>query len=201
MKRVEVTEEDVKRLVKDAGCIVSMFEHVCADKYERLKLVSALVGYACHQAVIANGEGFVPVETVDGLIYYFGDSVNYYLLEGPFNFLCFLKGYYDNEVKEPKELDINTPIKNAVSYVGDNTYRIWGKYSPKDVYLATKDCWEGIFDNMTGRFCKNPSEWPVLYGIVLQNILFNGGFEPEEGLYKALECALYISKMDMTSIK
>lgn len=201
MKKVEVTRADVERLNKNAGCIIAMFERVCTDKMERLKLVSALTGYACHQAVIANGETFIQVGTTDGLIYYFGDAVNYYLLEAPYNLLCFLKGYYENEVKEPKELDINTPIRNAAISVGDSTYQIWGKYSPKSVYMATKDCWQGIFDNLTARFCRKPSEWPVLYAIVLQNILFNMDIDPEEGFFKALECALYISKMDMKSIK
>lgn len=63
MKKVEVTRADVDRLNKNAG----------------------------HQAVIVNGETFIQVGTTDGLIYYFGNAVNYYLLEGPYN-LC------DNEI-------------------------------------------------------------------------------------------------------
>ena len=201
MKKVEVTNADLQRLIKDAGCIVAMFERVCTDKMERLKLVSALTGYACHQAVIANGESFVTVESPDGLKFYFGDAVNYYLLEGPYNLLCFLKGYYETVEKEPKELDINTTIKNSIMNVGDSSYRIWGQYEPKSVYKATKDCWDGIYEHLTSRFCRKPSEWPVLYGIVLQNIMFKLDIDPEESLFKALECALFISKMDTSSYK
>lgn len=201
MKKVEVTSLDVQRLVKDAGCIVAMFERVCTDEMERLKLVSALVGYATHQAVIANEEDFVRIGTEDGLVFYFGDAVNYYLLEGPYNLLCFLKGYYENNAKDPKDFDINTTIRNAAVSVGNTSYRIWGEYTPKSVYKATKDCWQGIYDNLTARFCKNPSEWPVLYSIVLQNVMFKMNIDPQEGFLKALECALYVSKMDKDSFK
>ena len=168
MKKVEVTSADVERLVKNAGCIVEMFERVCTDKMERLKLVSALVGYASHQAIIANGEEFIQIGTEDGAIFYFGDAVNYYLLEGPYNLLCFLKGYYENEVKETKDLDIRTTIRKAAISVGNCNYLIWEKYSPESVYKTTKECWNGIYEHLTGRICRNPSEWPVLYGIVLQ---------------------------------
>lgn len=201
MKKVEVTSEDVQRLVKSAGNIVQMFERVCTDKMERLKLVSALVGYATHQAVVANGDEFVQVGTPDGAIFYFGDAVNYYLLEGPYNLLCFLKGYYENEAKEFVDFDINTTIRNAAISVGNSSYLIWGKYSPESVYMSTKECWDGIYEHLTSKICKNSSEWPVLYGIVLQNIMFHLGMDPEEGFLKALECALYISKMDTKSLR
>lgn len=201
MKKVEVTREDVDRLAKDARSIIAMFERVCTDKMERLRLVSALVGFASHQAVLANGEEFTPVETPDGYIFYFGQAVNYYLLDSEFNLLRFLKGYYDSECKKPKNIDIKSIIMNGNASVGDSKYLIWGEYSPESVYVATKECWEGIYEFLTSRICKNPSEWPVLYAIVLQNILFNIGINPEEGFCKALECALYISKMEQNSVR
>ena len=77
----QITMEDVERLAKDAGKVIAMFEHVCPDKLERLKMASAVAGYACHQAVEANGEKFVNVETEDGLEFYFGSALNYYLLD------------------------------------------------------------------------------------------------------------------------
>lgn len=196
-----VTSQDVDRLAKEAGHIIAMFEQVCPDKMERLKLVSALAGHACHQAVKANGGKLVNVETEDGLVYYFGDAVNYYLLESPYSVLGFIKGYYVNKAANPKELDIDTPIKSAVSNVGDSTYKIWGQYVPGEVFGQAKDCWEGIYRNMTARYCVSPSEWPVLYGIVLQNIMFRSDLEAEDTFFKALECMLHISKMDDKSVK
>nr|MDE7399253.1 hypothetical protein [Oscillospiraceae bacterium] len=84
----------------------------------------------------------------------------------------------------------------------DEHYRIWNIYQPKDVYCAIKDCWDGIYDNMTAVYCQSPQEWPVLFAIVLQNIMIIALEEiPASTLYRtALECAIYISKMDSDSI-
>jgi hypothetical protein len=200
-KRIEITKADVNRLAQYAGSIINMFVHVYPDKTQRLKYVSALAGYACHQAVIANGEVFAKVETDEGLEFYFGDAVNYYLMENQFSVLGFMQGFYENKNDTAKKIDAVSGIKTAVSVIGDNTYRIWGKHEPGQLFKETKACWDGIYNNMTGAFCKNPSEWPVLYGIVLQNIMFQSEMNAEETFYKALECMLYISKMDVKSIK
>lgn len=196
-----ITRTDVERLAKEASHIIAMFESVYPDKQERLKMVSALAGHACHQAVKANGESFVTIQTKDGLEFYFGDDINYYLLEGPFSVLTFMKGYYENKVAAGKAPDIHESIKNAMSYVGNPLYRIWNQHFPGILYNQVKECWTGIYQNMTARYCKNPSEWPVLYGIVLQNIMFQSDLAPEETFYKALECILFISKMDDKSSK
>ena len=195
------TKEDVERLAKEAGHIISMFEHVYADKNERIKYVSALAGYACHQAVVANGEPLVKVETTDGLEYYLGDSVNYYLLEGPFSVLVFLQGCYEYKTGSRNKLDIIPVVQNAIKNIGNDAYKIWGEDTPDLLYLRTKECWNGIYQNMTGVYCKNPSEWPVLYGIVLQNIILKADVDVKESFYKALECVLFISKMDDKSIR
>ena len=197
----QITMEDVDRLAKDAGKVIAMFEHVCPDKLERLKMASALAGYACHQAVKENGEKFVNVETEDGLEFYFGSALNYYLLDSSFSVMGFMKGFYVNKATEPKELDIDTPIKQSASNVGNREYLIWGQHVPAILYEQTRECWLGIYQNMTSKYCKNPSEWPVLYGIVLQNIMFQFDMDAEETFFKALECALYISKMGSKSIK
>ena len=55
---------------------------------------------------------------------------------------------------------------------------------------------------MTAQYCKTPSEWPVLYGIVLQNCLMNApdaGAPEEEAGRIALESAVYMSKLDRDS--
>ena len=55
---------------------------------------------------------------------------------------------------------------------------------------------------MTAKFCKVPNEWPVLYGIVLQNIMLEAmKVAPREEIAKmAMECAAIISKMDDDSV-
>ena len=197
----QITMEDVERLSKDAGKVIAMFEHVCPDKLERLKMASALAGYACHQAVKANGEKFVTVETEEGLEFYFGTALNYYLLGSNASVLGFMKGFYVNKAKEPKDFDLDEILKESAANVINSKYLIWGQHVPAMLYDQIRECWFGIYQNMTLRFCKNPSEWPVLYGIVLQNIMFQFEMDAEETFTKALECVLYISKMGSKSIK
>lgn len=196
-----VTRDRVEQLAKEAGHMIAMFEHVYADTTERLRMVSALAGYACHQAVKANQEKFITTQTKDNREYYFGDDLNYYLLEGPFSVLVFIKGFYERKTNSQTSPDIQVQVQRAVSNIGNDLYKIWNQEFPELLYGRVKECWAGIYQNMTGRYCNTAAEWPVLFGIVLQNIMFQSELEPEDTFYKALECALFISKMDEKSVK
>ena len=73
-------------------------------------------------------------------------------------------------------------------------------YFPDPLYKEMKACWEGIFENMTARICTSSRQWPVLFGVVLQNILLHMGGDPRHNCYNALSTAIYISKMDDRSL-
>lgn len=198
---------DLNRLSKNASAIIKMFQSVFNtpqgfDLPKAMLYAAGLAGYACHQAVIANGESFVVAETKDGKKYYMGDHLNKYLLEGEYSVLNFCDGYFENFAKDEARPDAMTIVRNAVTMIGNPDYRIWGRYTPENAYAVVKECWDGIFETMTKPYCENPSEWPVLYAIVLQNIMVMGT-EKLSGqvLYAmALECMLFISKMDDSSI-
>ena len=197
----------ISRLGKNAGHIIYMLKSVLSThensiNWKLLAHASGLAGYACHKAVVENHEEFVLLGTNNGKKYYFGDSVNKYLLENKLSVLCFINGAY-NYICPGKELpDASTTIKRAVSVVGDDKYKIWDRYLPEEVFKAIKECWDGIFENMTSKYCKNPSEWPILFGIVLQNIMLGEmKFSNPENIYSAvLECTLFVSKMDVDSL-
>lgn len=195
-----ITTEDVKRLSKGAGHIISVFEHLYKEMSERLITVSALTGHVCHEAVKANKESFVTVQTNDNREYYFGDDLNYYLLEGPFSILCFVKGYYDAKLRSKSSPDVNSLVQKVTAKIGDAQYRIWNQEEPERLYNRIKECWNGIFKNLAEKYCWNAAEWPVLFGIVLQNILFQSEEEPELLFNNSLESALLLSKMDDKSI-
>lgn len=199
-KRIIVTNVDVDRLCKNAEHIISMFEKVYPDTFQRLIYVSALAGYACHMAVKANNESFVKVKTKNGLAYYFGDNVNYYLFGNKFSVVNLMRAYYENKTGNNVP-DINPYIKKMSEVVGDNTYLIGGKYNPEQIYKVSRDCWDGIYNNFTEKYCINPSEWPVLYAIILQNIMLKSNLDANDTFYLALECTLFISKMDNDSLK
>lgn len=56
---------------------------------------------------------------------------------------------------------------------------------------------------MIAKNCKSPSDWPVMFGIVLQNILnmsLEAGAPEDEAGRIAIECTVVISKMDDDSL-
>ena len=72
----------------------------------------------------------------------------------------------------------------------DAKYVIFSKLSNRTVFCL-------FSDNMTGRYCKNASEWPIFFAIVLQNIMADGMVNGQEDAvyFMTLECMLFISKM------
>ncbi len=197
---------DLNRLSHNASAIINMFKHVFntpqgLDLQTALLYAAGLAGYACHQAVRTKQGRFVIAEMKNGKKYYMGDDLNHYLLEGQYSVLNFCNGYFDHFAKGTRP-DALASVKKAVTVLGDPDYRIWDRYPPAEVYAQVKNCWDGIYDNMTAVYCESPEEWPVLFAIVLQNIMVLGTQTvPADTLYTmALECALFLSKMDTESL-
>lgn len=198
---------DLERLSKNASAIINMFKSVFQtpnglDVRRALLFASGLAGYACHQAVKASGEPFVVAETTERKKFYMGDALNQYLLEGKYSVLAFCNGFFDNFAKDEVRPDAIEIVKKAVSDIGNRNYKIWDIFPPDYVYTEIKNCWNGIYNNMTAAYCESPQEWPVLFAIVLQNIMVIASqVVPKAALYSlALECAIFISKMDDDSI-
>lgn len=198
---------DIQQLSRNASAIIRMFQSVFNtpkgfDLRKALLYASGLAGYACHQAVKANHEPFIVAETADHRKFYMGDAVNQYLLEGNYSVLSFCNGFFDHFAKGESRPDVLEIVKKEVSVIGDPDYRIWDLYQPEEVYREIQNCWDGIYGNMTSVYCQSPQEWPVLFAIVLQNLMVNAlQAVPAAVLYSmALECAIYISKMDEDSL-
>ena len=198
---------DLERLAGKAGSIIAMFNHVFStekgfDAQKGLLFASGLAGFACHQAVKATGGLFVVVETDAHKKFYMGDAVNRYLLEGEYSVLSFCSGFYKQAAEGNPVPEVTPLITKAVSEIGSRQYRIWNVYPPAYVFTEIKNCWDGIYENMTAKYCESPEEWPVLFGIVLQNMMMTAAkvITPEEAFRLSMECALFISKMDEESI-
>lgn len=198
---------DINRLSKNASAIINMFKAVFntpegLDVQRALLFAAGLAGHACHNAVKANNEAFAVAETTDHKRYYMGDAVNQYLLEGKYSVLAFCNGFFEGFAKGEIRPDAIGLVKKAVSVIGNSSYKIWDIYQPGYVYAEIKNCWDGIYSNMTAVYCQSPQEWPVLFAIVLQNIMIIASETmPKPAVYSlALECAIYISKMDNDSV-
>ncbi|MCH5325351.1 MAG: hypothetical protein J1E39_09055 [Eubacterium sp.] len=198
---------DINRLSKNASAIINMFNGVFntpkgLDVQKALLYASGLAGYACHQTVKASKEPFVVLETAEHKKFYMGDALNKYLYEDRYSVLAFCNGFFDNFAKGEPRPDVMDIIKKSAAEVGNKNHTIWGAYQPRQVYAEIKNCWDGIYDNMTAAYCQSPQEWPVLFAIVLQNIMITAAqVIPKPAVYRlALECAVDISKMDNDSV-
>ena len=92
-------------------------------------------------------------------------------------------------------------VSDFANHFTDENYTVCG-YDPKALFEQVVSCWDGIYDNMTSKYCKDPSEWPLLFGVVLQNILITSlkaGAPKDEAARIAIECAVAVSKMDKDS--
>ena len=197
----ESEEKIVKRLCQDAGHIIEMLKHVFTtdkglDIRKALIFSSSLAGYACHQAVIGENKCFVIVETKDRKKFYFGDDVNKYLLENKNSVigLC-------NAIVNPSNEDILKMVSDFAKNVGGEDMTVGG-LEPQNIFNEVKQCWDGIYENMTSKYCKSPSEYPILFGIVLQNMLIialKAGAPKDEAGKIAMGCAIAVSKMDTDS--
>ena len=198
--RKETDDKILKRLSANAGNAVNMFKAYFnttkgLDARMALIFTSALAGLACHKAVEANHEKFMRVTTSTGKNFYFGDDLNKYLLEGSLNVVGFITAVTDIDRE-----DVISIVSDVANNVGKE-FKVCG-FEPKELYDQVRDCWEGIYDNMTFQYCKSPSEWPILFGIVVQNILMTAikaGAPKQEAGKIAIECALAVSKMDKDS--
>lgn len=202
-----LTEDDIKRIAGNAVNIAEMLKERFSgpfglDNKKILMLSSGIAGYACHQAVMANKLPYNLVTATDGRKFYMGDSVNKYLLDGKYSVLSWCDGFFETAGKFFTKPDPMEVVKKEVNAVANKEYRIWDSESPVVTYKEVQACWEGIYDNMTAKYCNKPDEWPVLYGIVLQNIMLEVSriMTISDVYEKALECAIYISRMDEDSL-
>ncbi|MCQ2423182.1 MAG: hypothetical protein MJ064_09420 [Lachnospiraceae bacterium] len=195
-------QEMLDRLCSRAGNIIAMLKSVLSGKngtdlYIVTLYAAGLAGIACHEAVKAVGEPMVEVECANGKKYYMGDAVNRYLHENKYSvtgFACAITNMPQSSVLAIVERQANA--------MGTERYVVAGNMDPVDLYKHIKGCWDGIKDNMTLSYCKRPEEWPVLYGIVMQNVVREAlNLAPKEAIFNtAVDVACALSKMDLESL-
>lgn len=197
----ETEEQVLKRLAGNAGHMIEMFKaHFNTsngvDIFSALIFTSALAGHACHRAVKAEGGVFSVVSTKTGKNFYFGDDVNKYLLESRLSVVSFCTAVTDVTGDDVLKIAADQAMR-----IGAESNKICG-YDPGPLYEQVSQCWDGIYDNMISKYCNSSAEWPILFGIVLQNILIaaiNAGAPKDEAGRIAVECAMAVSKMDSDS--
>lgn len=192
----------VDRLCKYAGNTIAMLKKVLTgpqgtDLYIVTLYASGLAGIACHETVKALGKSMTVVETKDGKKFYMGDELNKYLHENMFAVTRMVRA-----VTETPEDVLMAVLKKQTETLGTEQFKVSGGLDPYDLYKNVKNCWNGIFDNMTKRYCESPEEWPIFFAIVLQNVVKESMelASKEEIFNTVAEVACALSKMDDDSL-
>lgn len=197
----ENPEELIEKLEAGAAPVIKMLKDVFSteqgvDIRMALLFASGLAGMACHEAVKAMNGDFTYVSTGDGRRFYYGEALNAYLLEDVLSVFSLCDALCDLPQEETEAL-----LTKIDSHIGGPELKVWDTYELEDVYRQIKNCWIGIFENITKRFCEDPSQWPVLYGIVLQNIVHASmQVGPKENIaLEARGCAAILARLDEDS--
>lgn len=202
VESVNDDQEMINRLCSHAGNIIAMLKAVLSGKngtdlYIVTLYAAGLAGIACHEAVKALGEPMVEVGCANGKKYYMGDAVNKYLHENKYSVTGFACA-----ITQMPQSAVLTIVQRQASTIGTESFVVAGNMDPDDLYKNIKGCWDGIKNNMTLQYCKKPEEWPVLYGIVLQNIMKEAmNLAAKEAIFNtAVDVACALSKMDQESL-
>ena len=197
----EAHEAKMNRLCEKASGIVVMLLNDFRnpqgiDIKLSLLFAAGLAGYACHQAVKAEGGSFQIAEGSNGKKYYYGEDINKYLFENDTSIYSFCSAL--GGIDQAKLVSM---VERIVGGLQDTKITIWN-LTAESVYKNIREFWEKNFDSMIFAGCEEPAEWPVLMGIVLQNIMIEAGkVAPKEEVARlAMECVISISTMDEDSI-
>ena len=88
----------------------------------------------------------------NGKLYYFGDALNSYLIEGGKYTVCSIVGGAYERMTSSQPPDPEPFFAKCASVIGDEKYKIWDTYKPDFVYLKIQECWNGIYENMTKKY-------------------------------------------------
>lgn len=192
----------VEKICANAGNIIAMLKGVLSgkngtDMYLVTLFAAGLAGIACHEAVKELGEEQVVVDCADGRKFFMGDSVNKYLHENEYSVTGMARAITDMPVSA-----VTSIVSRQANALGTPDFAVVGNMDPYDLYKQIKNCWDGIKNNMTMQYCEGPGEWPVLYAIVLQNVIKESlNLAPKEAIFNtAVDVACAMAKMDKESL-
>lgn len=168
------------------------------DKKEFLIMLSGLCGYACQMAVREEKKSFLLV-TAGGKNYFFGDALNYYLINSENSFINLMKEKFENMFRNIDFPDWKKISENVALNIGNKNYKINNSFNPEDKFPYYLKNWNNIFD-LVKRNTNKPEEWPLILTWVLDifmNYYFKhfGGKELIELFPIVIENAFYTSKI------
>lgn len=172
--------------------------------------LGALAGYSCQASLRAQAlaEGlpetapFQVVETEDGQQYFFGDDLNDILAEAEYSVLALATGAAHHASAGTVEIpDLREIFEHTSSVIGTEQFgipRVPDNHKHDTPLNWIKATWPSLFSTVQ-LFCPNPVEWPVLFGLAIQEAIYTGKdiIDLSIALKIVMESAVTTSKFDL----
>ena len=174
-----------------------------------LAILGTLAGYACQASLReqATAKGmnatspFHVVEAKDGSKYYFGDALNAPLVSAHYSVWGLAAGAVQ-QLGQSEFPDLNALFQHTAATVGTAEFgvpRLPEGHAIGDApinYLTA--IWPKLLPTVR-LFCADPAQWPILYGLAIQETINMGKevISPVLALQLVMECAIPMSKVDL----
>lgn len=173
--------------------------------------LGALAGYACQANLRAQAlekgmpetAAFTVIDTADEKKYFFGDPLNQVLSESQYSVWGLAVGaaQHNGCSSLPDIAEIFGHVSKTVGGVEFGIPRIPDGHQPGDTPINyLKVLWPSLLPTIK-QFCQKPSEWPILLGLAIQEIMDmgKGVIAPDLALKIVMESAIPMSKVDLAT--
>lgn len=170
--------------------------------------LGALAGYACQASARAEGMArgdsesalFRIVQTADGTRYFYGDSINRPLAELPYSVwgLTEAAARHHGAINLPDRHELFTYVTQTVGTSQFGIPRLPEGHGTGDTPVNYVTGLWGVMSASLKRNCRKPSEWPIAFALVIQQVIGKGKdtISPELAFRIVMESAIPMSKMD-----
>ena len=178
-----------------------------------LSILGSLAGFSCQMSIRAELQGtpeaatakpFVVLGGANGKKYFFGDALNRPLAESQYS-IWGLTGGAAQHLGCKDLPDLNEVFKHVAGTVGTEGFgipRIPENHRPSDLPINyVKAVWPKLLP-IASRFCDKPSEWPILFGLAIQEAMYQskGVIDPKLAMSIVMESAIPMSKIDPAEV-
>jgi hypothetical protein len=175
-----------------------------------LSALGSIAGYTCQSSVREEfmhihgqpeNQVFAIASGADGKNYYFGDLLNKPLAESQYSVWSLAAGAAEQlGCKEFVDIkDIFTHVSQTVGSESFGIPRIPEDHAPGNYPLEYVKIFYPRLVPMLKEYCEKPSEWPILIGMTIQEVLYmsKGVIDPALALAIVMESAVPMSKIDL----
>ncbi len=176
--------------------------------------LGALAGYSCQASLrkeliemkgLTEDQVFTVITTKNGNKYYFGELVNQPLAENRLSVWSLSAGAVQR-LGINKGIDLGNIFKYVTETVGSDNYglpRIPEGHRPGDIPSDYVRYLWPVFLMTAEEYCASPSEWPILFGLAVQESIVTGKdtLDPLLALSIAMESAVPMAKADIFGAK